>query len=169
MSLVMLSLLHETCFSITFASNSLNNLKHSFTTPAVSTFLCSYCTMPDLPSISSSQSCCLQLVPLWLVSAPHLKGGVQTSTQFSKETSPVPSRAQGLLCFPTGSRKPGLGADIAVLLPVPELSHSFGYLWLFPCCKVGEIPSVLLNFSYWSWWVWEQSYPNLMTNVLIGT
>lgn len=71
--------------------------------------------------------------------------------------------------FPTGTRKPGLGADMAVPLPVPELSHSFGYLWLLPCCKAGKSPSVLLNFSFWSEWVWELSYSNLMTSILNRT
>lgn len=48
-----------------------------------------------------SLSCSLHFVVLlWLVSAPHLKGGVQTSAQFPGEPSPVLSRAQRITaCF----------------------------------------------------------------------
>lgn len=81
-----------------------------------------------LHSASSPQLCCLQLVLLWLVSAPHLEGGVQTRTQFPEEAPLCQAEPKDYCVFPTGSWKPGLGADMAVPLPVPELSHSFGYL-----------------------------------------
>lgn len=75
MSLVTLSFLNETCFSNTFARDSLNNLKHSFTTPAASTFPHLCCTVPVLPSYVVSSWFCsgLSLHLTWReVSKPEL-------------------------------------------------------------------------------------------------
>lgn len=51
--------------------------------------------------------------------------------------------------FPMGSRKPELGADMAVPLPVPELCLWLGYLWLLPCCREGKIPSAFWKSFHW--------------------
>lgn len=86
----------------------------------------------------------------WLVSTGfHL---TQSSSQFPAGAFPMWAEHKNDFIFPRGSRKPGLGTDMTVPFPVPELSHLLGSLWLMSCGREGEISSVFWKSFHWSKW-----------------